>query len=169
MQKLSRGIASISRFAGQAAMHVYLVVALLSIYEVVRRYLFNAPTTWSYEVVLGLCAAAWALSGSYVALQKRHISISLLHDMAPPRVRRALDMLAAGFSLVALGFLAFLSFDLAAKALRWVDRTGSAFNSPLPTLTKCLLFVGAVLFILQVIADLLRLINMARTGTYDAD
>ena len=139
-------------------MHIYLVVALLSVYEVVRRYVFNAPSTWSYEIVLALCGAAWALSGGYVTLHKRHIAISILYDLAPPRVRRVLDILSLSVAAVALGLLVYLSFDLAAKSLRWIDKSGSALNSPLPTVTKCLLFAGAVLYLLQVLADLARLV-----------
>lgn len=143
---------------GRAAMHVYLVVALLSLYEVASRYLMNAPTVWSYEIVLALCALAWTLSGSYVLMQGRHISITLLYDIASPRTRWFLDMISALFTILALAALVYLSWDLASKVFRHVDRSGSAFNAPLPTVLRCLLFAGALLYMLQAVAELLRLV-----------
>ena len=159
MLRLCEIMDRISRATGQAAMHVYLIVALLSMYEVVARYLMNAPTVWSYEIVLALCALAWPLSGAYVSVQRRHIAITLIYDMISPRARWYLDLIAALFTIAALCVLVYLSFDLAVKALRFIDRSGSAFNSPLPTLLKCLLFSGAVLFVLQSVVDFARLIQ----------
>jgi TRAP-type C4-dicarboxylate transport system permease small subunit len=146
----------INHFIGRAAMQVYLVVALLSIYEVFLRYVLNAPTTWSYEIILALCGLAWALSGGYVTLKRRHIAITVLYDIASPGVRRFLDIFALTFASVALGLLVYLSVDLALKSLRFFDKSGSAFNSPLPTLSKCFLVIGAILYLAQVVRELFR-------------
>jgi TRAP-type C4-dicarboxylate transport system permease small subunit len=163
MRKLITGIDSLNRFVGHAAMHIYLIVALLSVYEVVQRYLFHTPTIWSYELVLALCGCAWALSGGYVLTEKRHIAITLLFDLMPPRLQRGFDALALVVSTFAVGFLVFIAYGLALKSLRWVDKTGSAFNSPLPTLLKIVLVIGAALYLLQILAALARLAWPDRT------
>lgn len=162
MHKLITGIDSLNRFVGHAAMHIYLIVALLSVYEVVQRYVFHAPTIWSYELVLALCGCAWALSGGYVLTEKRHIAITLLFDLMPPRLQRVFDGIALVVSTFAVGFLVFISYGLALKSLRWVDKTGSAFNSPLPTLLKIVLVIGAALYLLQILAALARLVRPPR-------
>lgn len=156
MRGIASGIDRINQFIGRAAMHVYLVVALLSIYEVSLRYVLNAPTTWSYEIILALCGLAWALSGGYVTLKQRHIAITIIYDLSSPGVRRFLDIFALAFAAVALGLLTYLSIDLAVKSLRFFDKTGSAFNSPLPTLSKCFLVIGAILYLAQVVRELFR-------------
>lgn len=158
MRRFCNAIDSLNRFVGHAAMHIYLVVALLSVYEVAMRYAFHAPTIWSYELVLALCGTAWALSGGYVLERRRHIAITLLTDLMPPRLRRGFDILALLVSAVAVGFLVHISWGLAAKSLRWIDKSGSAFNSPLPTLLKIVLVIGAALYFLQILAALARLI-----------
>lgn len=158
MRRFCSAIDSLNRFVGHAAMHVYLVVALLSIYEVAMRYAFHAPTIWSYELVLALCGTAWALSGGYVLGRRRHIAITLLTDLMPPGLRRGFDVLALAVSGAAVGLLVYLSWGLAAKSLRWIDKSGSAFNSPLPTLLKIVLAAGAILYLLQILAALARLL-----------
>lgn len=159
MRKLITGIDGFNRFVGHAAMHIYLIVALLSVYEVIQRYLFHTPTIWSYELVLALCGCAWALSGGYVLLERRHIAITLLLDLMSPGVRRVFDGIALVVSAFAIGFLVFMAYGLALKSLRWVDKTGSAFNSPLPTLLTLVLVVGAALYLLQILAALARLVR----------
>ncbi len=158
MRSFCNAVDALNRFIGHAAMHVYLVVALLSVYEVVLRYVFHAPTIWSYELVLALCGTAWALSGGFVLHEKRHIAITLLTDLMPPGLRRAFDALALAVASFAIGTLVYLSWDLAAKSLRWVDKSGSAFNSPLPTVLKIVLVIGAGLYLLQVLAGLARIV-----------
>ena len=164
MRQLGFYVSRLNRLVGRAAMHIYLIVALLSVYEVVLRYLFHAPTTWSYEIVLALCGTAWALSGGYVTLKRRHIAITVLYDIAPPRIQRILDVVALAVATAALSGLVYLSYILAEKALRWVDRSGSAFNSPLPTLSKCLLLIGAVFYLAQVVSELVRAVGRLREG-----
>lgn len=159
MHKLITGIDSLNRFVGHAAMHIYLVVALLSVYEVIQRYVFHTPTIWSYELVLALCGCAWALSGGYVLGQKRHIAITILFDLMPPRMQRVFEGLALLVSTFAIGCLVFIAYGLGLKSLRWIDKTGSAFNSPLPTLLTIALLIGAGLYLLQVLAAFARLVS----------
>lgn len=156
MRGIGSSIDRINRFIGRAAMHIYLIVALLSVYEVFLRYVLNAPTTWSYEIVLALCGTAWALSGGYVTMKRRHITITVIYDLAPPGVKRVLDAVALAFASVALGILVYLSIDLTMKSLRFFEKSGSAFNSPLPMLAKGLLVVGALLYLAQVVREMFR-------------
>ena len=48
-----------SRFIGLAVSNFYLMAAFCTLWEVVARYVFNAPTQWVFEVVMVLCATAW--------------------------------------------------------------------------------------------------------------
>ena len=60
-----------SKFSGLAVSQLYLTAALCTIYEVISRYVFNAPTQWAFEVVMVLCATAWMLSAMSLYLSAR--------------------------------------------------------------------------------------------------
>jgi TRAP-type C4-dicarboxylate transport system permease small subunit len=148
-----------SQFLGLAAAQLYLLCALITTYEVVMRYVFRAPTQWAFEIVMVLCASAWLLSVGYVTRHRRHIGITVLYLMAPPRVRFALDLFMNLVGLAAVLILAYAAWEPAMRAISSIQRTGSAFNSPEPTILKTLLVVGAGLYALQLIANLVKLLR----------
>jgi TRAP-type C4-dicarboxylate transport system permease small subunit len=118
------------------------------------RYFFNAPSDWAFEVTMTLCAVAWALSVGYVGQQNRHIAITFLHDLARPSHKRILDVLTLLLTAVAFSALAYATFDPAIEALVRVERTGSSFNPPMPALLKPILFISAILGVVQTLANI---------------
>lgn len=135
---------------------LYLAAVAITAWEVVMRYVFNAPTTWAFEMTVLLCAIGYLFGGGYVTQQKAHISISVLRDMAPPRVAWWLDLFAYAVGIVAMLGFAWAAWRPAVRALGVGERTGSALNSMSPTVIKTLLVVSAVLVLLQLVAQLVR-------------
>jgi TRAP-type mannitol/chloroaromatic compound transport system permease small subunit len=107
-------------------------------------------------MVMVLCASAWLLSAGYVTLHKRHIGITVLYVMAPRRVRWWLDLLALVAALGATLFLAWAALEPALSAIRIVERSGSAFNSPQPTILKTMLLFGALIYAVQTVSNLIK-------------
>ncbi len=146
----------ISHFAGITVSALYLVAAGATLWEVVARYVFNAPTQWAFEVVMVLCAASWMISSGYVTLKQRHIGITVFHVMASDRVRWWLDLVAMVVGILALFLLLSDAAIRAYTAVDHVERTGSAFNSPMPMILKVLLMVGGFLYLAQLTVNLHR-------------
>ena len=156
MRQILRAIDHVSEFLGLAAAQLYLLCALITTYEVVMRYVFHAPTQWAFEVVMVLCASAWLLSVGYVTRHRRHIGITVLYVLAPPRVRWVLDLFINLVALVAVTILLYAAWEPAMRAIGGIQRTGSAFNSPEPTILKTMLVIGAALYALQLIVNLIK-------------
>ncbi|MEL6871388.1 MAG: TRAP transporter large permease subunit [Pseudomonadota bacterium] len=152
----SKAVDHVSRFTGLAVGNLYIVAAGATLYEVVARYVFNAPTQWAFEVVMVLCACAWMLSAGFVTLQKRHIGITVFYLMAPDRVRWWLDLFAMVVGVFALYVLSSDTLVRALDAIDGVERAGSAFNSPLPMVLKTILFCGLFLYLVQLLVNLHR-------------
>jgi TRAP-type C4-dicarboxylate transport system permease small subunit len=163
VRRLLGAIDQLSEFLGLAAAQLYLMCAVITTYEVVMRYVFHSPTQWAFEVVMVLCASAWMLSVGYVTRHQRHIGITVLYLMAPRRVQWALDLFANVVGLVAVAILAYAAWEPAVRAIGRVERTGSAFNSPEPTLLKTMLLIGALLYAVQLIVNLVRLFQARGT------
>ena len=58
--------------------------------------------------------------------------------------------------IAAMGILAWAAWGPGLRALRLVERTGSAFNSPSPAIIKPLIAIGAALIVLQLLVQVLR-------------
>jgi len=151
-----RGIDRLNQFLGLSVAHFYLVCALITAYEVVLRYFFNAPTLWAFEVVMVVCASAWVLSGPYVTMRNSHIAITVLYQYASGGVRWWLDTFIYVVSIGSMVILAYSLFHPMVDAISGIERSGSSFNAPEPMILKTLMFVGAALYALQSLANLIR-------------
>ena len=140
---------ALTRSLGEKTSYAFLLAVALTVYEVVLRYFFNAPTTWVHEVSIFLTAACFIIGGSYTLQRRDHIRISLVIDSVSPRARHWLNIINA---VVALYFLAALGYGAAlqaGKSLAVMERTGTASDLPIPVTLKSLLVVGVVLMVLQ--------------------
>ncbi len=146
----------ISHFTGLGISMVYIVAAGATLWEVFSRYLLHAPTFWAFELVMVLCAAAWMLSAGYITLKERHIGITVFHQLAGERGRWWLDLFAMVVGIFALFLLLSDASIRAYSSIAQVDRTGSAFNSPMPMMLKSLLMVGGFLYLAQLTTNLHR-------------
>ncbi|WP_417606248.1 TRAP transporter large permease subunit [Primorskyibacter flagellatus] len=134
----------------------YLVAAAATLYEVFSRYALNAPTYWAFETVMMLCASAWMLSSGYITLKRRHIGITVFHVMASDRQRWWLDLFAMLVGIVALYMLLADASIRAYVSIERVEKSGSAFNSPLPMVLKTVMVAGAFLYLTQLTVNLYR-------------
>lgn len=155
MQAFALFVSRLSIAIGHACAPLYLISLLVALREVVMRYFFANPSDWAFEVTLTLCAVAWALSVGYVGQQNRHIAITFLHDMVRPSRKRILDFVTLSLTALAFTALAVSTFEPAYEAIVRIERTGSAFNPPMPALLKPVLFIAALLGLLQTIANII--------------
>ena len=146
----------LNRLLGERLCYLYLAAVAITAYEVVMRYLLNAPTSWAFELTILLCAICYLVSGGYVTAQRKHIAITSVYDLMPARIRWWLDILAMLTGILAMGLLAWAAWRPAVQAVRIMERTGSAWNSPSPAVIKPLIAIGALLIVLQLLVQVLR-------------
>lgn len=142
-------LAALMRGAGEAASWLYLVVVVITAYEVTMRYLLNAPTLWVHELSVGLAATCFVLGGPYVHQDRQHITISVIYDRLSPGTRRRARALGSLLTLVFCAFLTYATFVQSGLALKVMEKTGTALNWPIPVYLKTLFAVCAVVMTLQ--------------------
>ena len=145
-----------SKFSGLAVAQLYLVCSIVTGYEVISRYIFNAPTQWAFEVVMVLCATAWMISAGYITLHKRHIGITVFYIMGSDKAKWYLDLFAMSVGILALWLLVDDTIVRALESVLMVERAGSAWNSPQPLILKSMLTIGAIIYLTQLIVNLYR-------------
>ena len=156
VRTLTSAINRFSRFLGLSVAQFYIICAFVTLWEVVARYVFDAPTSWAFEVVMVLCATAWMLSVGYVTSHRRHIGITVFYLMAGDNTRWWLDLLGMVVGVFALYLLASDTMIRALESIDIIERYGSAFNSPQPMLLKTALLLGAIVYLAQLLTNLHR-------------
>jgi tripartite ATP-independent transporter DctM subunit len=107
-------------------------------------------------MVMVLCASAWMISAGYITLKQRHIGITVIYILVSDRARWWLDLFAM---LIGVAALYLLLTDAALRsytAIGTIERSGSAFNSPLPMMLKSMLALGAFIYLIQLMVNLHR-------------
>lgn len=155
-RRAADAIDRVSTFVGYSCAVLYFACILLSAAEVVLRYGFNAPTSWSFETIMAICATAWVLSAGYVTVRRRHIAITVLELLVPKRVWRVFRLIQMIVAVLAVSVLIWALWGPAVTAVSTVERSGSAFNPPLPAYLKAIFVVGCVLYVLQLFANLVH-------------
>jgi len=105
MKKLARIIGfanSLSDCSGRLVCYLILPIFLLVAAEVVARYVFSAPSTWSSVLVQLIFGAYFVLGGAYTLLHKGHVSVDFLYARLSAKNRAVLDLIT---SLATFSFL----------------------------------------------------------------
>lgn len=156
-QKLQRVVNAI----GTIASSLFLIVVAIIGYEVAARYLFNAPTIWSHELSVMLCAIAFLLGGPFVHQHRSHIIINVAAERFSPRWRSRANVVIALLTLVFFSVLTVATTQQAIDSISFMEQSGTALNWPIPVVIKSIFAVVAGFMtlqtLLQFIGDLKKL------------
>ena len=140
---------------GQAVAWLVFVAMLVSVYEVIMRYGFNAPTEWAHETTTFLVATIFALGGPYALATNKHIQIRILLDRLSPRKRSWLELLNLVLGILFCLAIGYAAWVLAVNATHapdgsWrLETSGSSWNPPLPAFIKIIILISIALMALQ--------------------
>lgn len=134
-------------------------------YEVVARYLFNAPTIWSYDVTYMLYGALFMLGAAYALHKGAHIRTDFFWENFSPRTKGVIDSIAYVVfffpSFTALGVIGFIEASYALSINETSDQTPWR---PWLWPFKFIVPIACGLLIIQGLSEFLKSFYMARTG-----
>ncbi|WP_135076440.1 TRAP transporter small permease [Terasakiella sp. SH-1] len=132
----------------------YITAITLSVFEVFMRYVLDAPTAWTSETIMTLCGTAWLLSVGAVTQQRRHITVTAMELIVGEKLWHRMTKIALIISIIAVLGLLWSNWDATLNSFNHLERSGSAFNPPVPSYLKVMLSVACVLYALQLIANM---------------
>ena len=91
--------------------------------NIVGRYVFARPFIWAEEVMQFLDVWAVMLGAAVITREASHLRMDALHHLAPPRVRRALDLLADVVTFAVVTYVAVQSVDMIRMLTRTAQRS----------------------------------------------
>lgn len=154
MHVFTKIMSKISIFLGMTCGMFYLAAIALSAYEVFMRYALGAPTSWTSETIMMLVATAWLLCVGAVTHQRRHITVTTMEILVGEVLWKRMKKIAILLSMGAVFGLILTLWGPMTKVLVRFQTTGSAFDPPSPTYIKTLFVCAAILYFLQLLANL---------------
>ena len=157
----------LSLFVGESVSYFYLIAVFITVFEVVMRYLFNAPMLWTHELTILLCALGYLWSSGYVTQKNGHIRITALYDLLPAKAQLYLDLFSLLFGFVIMALVFYSAWNQGMLAIKVWERTGSSWDPPLYAIVKPAIIIGAALICLQNIANLFKLLQKISDSNTD--
>lgn len=169
MRSILKVIDSISDWMGKTISWLCLALIGVVVYEVIARYVFNAPTVWAYLVVIIIGGFIYVLGWSYVHRYDGHIRVDIIYSQLSPRGRAIVNVICA---LVFFFPLVIVITIRAVPAMIEAWETGEVMIQtywyPPSAPYRTMVVVGLCAFALQGLARFVRdLYFIIRNKTYD--
>lgn len=148
-----RTVAALSLLSGWTSAGLIVVSVLITCQMIFVRFVLNQSTIWQTEAVVYMMIAATMLGLPYVQLLRGHVNVDLIPMALPGRLRRALFFLTMSLSIVVIAIMGFYAYEYwhIAWERNWRSDTVWGVRLWIPYIA---LPVGFVLFILQILADM---------------
>ena len=156
--KILRLIDFCSLWSGRLVSWLLIALIIVVMYEVIARYVFNAPTVWYFDMGYMLGGTAYIMGGAYVLYLKRHARVDIIYKNLSYRTRLIIDII---FTLVFFFplFGGLLDFSIRQLYHSWVvgelSSRGVAWQ-PIMYPFRATVPVGIILLLLQGIANFSR-------------
>ena len=165
---LIRFVGRIDRFTDRTGMWVAWLnlplVAAVS-YEVIARYVFNAPTIWSFDVTFMLYGTIFMLGAAYALHKGAHIRTDFFFERWPVRTRGIIDSIAyLVFFFPALAVFFGVTWGEAWYALQIGEVSEQTPWRPILWPYKMVIPATCLLLMIQGISETIKSLYAARTG-----
>lgn len=160
-------IDKITGWFGKAFAWLILMMAFGMGYEVAMRYLFNAPTSWAFDMSYILYGTLFMMGGAYALSRNAHVRGDFLYRLWKPRTQAKVE-LTLYFLFFFPGVIALIlsGWKYAERGWRYFEvSVNSPAGIPIFHFKTVIVAAGLLLFI-QGIAQVCRCIICIRTGEW---
>jgi len=125
-----------------------LGMGLILTYEVLSRYLFNAPTIWVQETSTYLYMWTMLAAASYTLQTGKHVQVDLLIERLPARPRAALELVTSAVGMVFCAIVSLQAYEMIRATVRFAKVSATPLRVPL-WIPQSALLMGFVLLTFQ--------------------
>lgn len=169
MRKVLRVIDAITQYTAELLKWFCYALVLVIVYDVIMRYVFDAPTMWAFEIAYMLGGAIFVLGFAYTHYHRKHVRVDIFYSRLSPRRRAIIDVFGTLFLFFPLLVL------LIHGSFLWMWRAWSIGEISIVTNWfppiapfRTVVFIGFSLLAFQAIAEFIRdLYILVRNKPYD--
>jgi len=166
IQTLLHSADHISTWVGKAFSWLIVVLMLLVVAEVFKRYALNAPTAWVFDASNMLYGTLFMMGGAYTLAQDGHVRGDFLYGNFKPRTQASIDLvLYIVFFLPGIAALTWSGWSYFQDSVALNEQTFNADPLPVYPFKFMIPFAGA-LVLMQGISEIIRCIVCLKTGAW---
>jgi TRAP-type mannitol/chloroaromatic compound transport system permease small subunit len=165
--KIARTLDPIAIWSGRITAWLIVPMVLALSYEVVARYVFNAPTLWAYDMTFMLYGSFFMLGAAYTLQRKGHIRTDSVYAKWSVKRQGCVD--AGCYIVMFIPFVTVLlwtGFPYFLKAFTTGERFVSSPWMPISWPFKLVMPLTGLLLAIQGIAELCRSLHAAIYGEW---
>ena len=164
METLSRAIDALNEKVGLYSSYLVLPLIGAVIYEVFMRYVFNAPTSWGFEMTTFLYGMHFMLGLGDALRTNTHVQIDIFESRIQPKGRTILRIITGLVLFIpAIGCMTYGAIKYAITSWGMLEHASSSWG-PAIYPYKSVMAIGFVLFLLAGISKLLQDFRALRTA-----
>ena len=107
----------LSLFTGEFAAYWAVLAVFVYYYEVIARYVFNAPTNWAHESMYLMFGMQYLIAGAYAMLTESHVRVDIFYAPLPRKKKAWTDLATSVFFFIFAGTLLFTAWTFAMDSL----------------------------------------------------
>ena len=157
LARLARALDAVCRFCGMAVAWLIVPMVLSLVWEVVARYVFNAPTVWAYDMTFMLYGTFFMVGSAWTLQRGGHIRTDVYYMKWSRRTQARVD-LACYLVLFfpAMVVFAWLGWEYFWKSFQQNERIVTSPWLPIVWPFKFMIPAAAALLCLQGVAECVR-------------
>ena len=163
LEKISSFIDTFNRRQGEYSALLILPLTFIVIYEVIMRYVFDAPTIWGFEATTFIYGVHFMLGLAYTDVTDGHVKVDIFSSRAKPRTQAIL--------IIVSNLVIFLPVFTCMTIWAWKYAITSTFQHELNSTSwappiwpiKLIMAVSFSFLLVQGISTVLKAINSLRS------
>lgn len=155
MRTIVKIIDAINEWVGRIISLLMIPLVLITVYEVVMRYVFRNPTIWAWDLNIQIFAAIIMLGGGYTLLNDGHVKVDVIISKFSEKTKTILELLAPVFILISAGVLMVYGWDMAWMSFQIRETVATVWAPPYYYM-KALVPAGALLLFLQGLSETIK-------------
>lgn len=165
--RTARALDKFALASGHVTSWLIVPMVLSLTYEVVARYVFNAPTEWAYDMTFMLYGSFFMLGAAYTLQRKAHVRTDSFYAGWSPRRQAAVDLVCyLVMFLPFVGVFLFTGWGYFEKA--WVNNETFVSSSwqPVTWPFRLAMPVAGALLLIQGLSEVLKCLHTLATGEW---
>lgn len=158
---------SIGLWSGRIVAWLIIPMVLSLVYEVIARYLFDAPTAWAYDMTFMLYGTFFMVGSAYTLHKKGHIRTDSYYGRWSPRTQGWVDTVCylVFFFPPLIAFLV-VGWDYFLRSYMQGERIVTSPWMPIVYPFKFAIPLATALLLLQGLSELMKSVWAARKGEW---
>jgi TRAP-type mannitol/chloroaromatic compound transport system permease small subunit len=148
-------------FGFWTAMLIFPMV-LIVLYEVLMRYLFNAPTSWGFEATTFLYGIHYMLGFGYTLKYNGHVKVDVFVSLLSARKQTLISLLThLIFFIPVYALLSWGSIKFAWTSIQGLEKSWTSWAPPIYPF-KSLMALGFIMLLIQGLSSIIKDIRKLR-------